>query len=264
MATPAARIRPFQPSDDKDVRFIVGKAAMEPLAVANMKVYMHPITLAIWGGLSCIFIQYMQWWPHPDYGFLGYFLPLPGFACMAVPIMFLCDWFNRQPIEEAMQQVLHRPDLVSVTAWYSRSPSSGVWILEFGDKFVGLIALDASLDSTSTAPVSATQSLAKRGKKVEFPSGTSYTAVIRHFYVDEAYRPAGAQHDLLQFVLKHAFESDPAVQEVKCHDSPLRKYVSDALKKAGFELEWKMDKVGMLGWQNSLRTLNRSKWRPVT
>ena len=55
-------------------------------------VCMHPITLAIWGGLSCIFIQYMQWWPHPDYGILGHLLPLPGFASMAVPIMFLVDW----------------------------------------------------------------------------------------------------------------------------------------------------------------------------
>ncbi|KAH9937645.1 uncharacterized protein B0H18DRAFT_971585 [Fomitopsis serialis] len=232
MVTPVARIRAFQPSDDKDVRFIVGKAAMEPLAVANMKVYMHPVTLAIWGGLSCIFIQYMQWWPHPDYGILGYLLPLPGFASMAVPLMFLCDWFNRHPIEEQMQQVLHRPDLVNIAAWYARSPSSGVWILEFGDKF----------------------SLAKRGKKAEFPKGTSYTAVVRHFYVDEAYRPAGAQHDLLL---------DPTVQEVKCDDSPLRKYAGDALRKAGFELEWKTDKIGMLGWQNSLRTLNRSKWTPV-
>lgn len=37
MVTPVARIRAFRPSDDKDVRFIAGKAAMEPLAVANVK-----------------------------------------------------------------------------------------------------------------------------------------------------------------------------------------------------------------------------------
>ncbi|KZT74669.1 hypothetical protein DAEQUDRAFT_753453 [Daedalea quercina L-15889] len=263
MVTPLARIRAFQPSDDKDVRFIAGKAAMEPLAAANVKVYTHPIMLAIWGGLSCIFIQYMQWWPHPDYGYLGYLLPIPGFASMAVPLMFLVDWFNRQPIEEAMQRVLHRPDLANVAAWYSRSPSSGIWILEFGDKFVGLIALDASRDATSTAPIDASQSFGKRGKKPDFPKGTGYTAVVRHFYVDEAYRAAGAQHDLLQFALKHAFESDPTVQEVKCDDSPLKGYVGEALRKAGFELEWKTDKVGILGWQNSVRTLSRGKWKPT-
>ncbi|KAI0732348.1 hypothetical protein C8Q72DRAFT_144638 [Fomitopsis betulina] len=263
MVAPVARIRPFQLSDDKVVRFIAGKAAMEPLAVANVKVCTHPITLAIWGGLSCMFIQYMQWWPHPDHGIFGYLLPIPGFASMAVPIMFLVDWFNRQPIEEHMQKILHRPDLAHIEAWYPRSPSSGVWILEYGDRFVGLIALDASLDSASTSAFSGKDALAKRGKKVEYPKGTGYTAVIRHFYVDEAYRSAGAQQDLLKFALKHAFESDPAVQEIHCDDTPLRKYVGDALRKAGFQLEWQTEKVGILGWQNCVRTLSRDKWKPV-
>lgn len=162
-----------------------------------------------------------------------------------------------------MQKILHRPDLAHIEAWYSRSPSSGVWILEYGDRFVGLIALDASLDSASTSAFSGKDALAKRGKKVEYPKGTGYTAVIRHFYVDEAYRSAGAQQDLLKFALKHAFESDPAVQEIHCDDTPLRKYVGDALRKAGFQLEWQTEKVGILGWQNCVRTLSRDKWKPV-
>jgi hypothetical protein len=35
MDEPVARIRPFEPSDDKEVRFIIGKSNMEYLAVAN-------------------------------------------------------------------------------------------------------------------------------------------------------------------------------------------------------------------------------------
>lgn len=37
MAEPVARIRPFQASDDKVVRFAIGKAHMESLAVANRR-----------------------------------------------------------------------------------------------------------------------------------------------------------------------------------------------------------------------------------
>jgi hypothetical protein len=37
MAEPVARIRPFQASDDKVVRFAIGKANMESLAVANRR-----------------------------------------------------------------------------------------------------------------------------------------------------------------------------------------------------------------------------------
>jgi len=37
MAEPVARIRPFQASDYKVVRLAIGKANMEPLAVANRR-----------------------------------------------------------------------------------------------------------------------------------------------------------------------------------------------------------------------------------
>ena len=37
MVQPVARIRPFQISDDKDVRFAIGKGSLESLAVANRK-----------------------------------------------------------------------------------------------------------------------------------------------------------------------------------------------------------------------------------
>ena len=46
--------------------------------------------------------------------------------------------------------MLRRPDLADIGKYYSlRSPASGFFILEYGDKFVGFIAVDASIDSTS-------------------------------------------------------------------------------------------------------------------
>jgi hypothetical protein len=54
--------------------------------------YAHPLIVSIWMGLSCVFVQWMSWWPKPEYGFLGYLRPVPAFASIAVPLMFLIDW----------------------------------------------------------------------------------------------------------------------------------------------------------------------------
>lgn len=54
--------------------------------------YAHPITLAVWFALSSIFVEYMKWWPNPALGWIGYLKPLPGFASMAVLVMFFVDW----------------------------------------------------------------------------------------------------------------------------------------------------------------------------
>ena len=51
-----------------------------------------PWLLAIWIALSSVFIQYCDWWPKQEHGYLGYLSPLPAFAAIAVPIMFFVDW----------------------------------------------------------------------------------------------------------------------------------------------------------------------------
>ena len=43
MAEPVACIRPFQASDDKVVRFAIGKANMESLAVANRRGQLYTV-----------------------------------------------------------------------------------------------------------------------------------------------------------------------------------------------------------------------------
>jgi len=262
MAEPVARFRLYQPSDRKLVQFTVGKGDMEALAVANRQVYFHPVTLSVWVGLSCIFIQLLGWWPKEERGVLGYVSPLPAFAAMAVPLMFLCDWINRPKFEEETSQDLRRKDLVDIPSYYSRSPSSGFWILEYGDKFVGLIAVDASPDSTSdeTITTSAPPTKFKDGK-VKYTKGTSKTATIRHFYVDEQYRQAGMQEDLLTHAVNRAFDSSPIVQNIRAPDTPLRAYISKALQQQGFQLERKTEKIGILRWQNSVRILNRETWK---
>ena len=105
------QIRPIQQSDDKFVRFVIGKACLEPLTIANRRgrslylrqlhlkslivltVYAHPFTISAWLLLSYMIVEFAGMWPAYQYGFLGYLRPVPVFAASAVPIMFFADWY---------------------------------------------------------------------------------------------------------------------------------------------------------------------------
>jgi GNAT superfamily N-acetyltransferase len=134
-----------------------------------------------------------------------------------------------------------------ILAYYSYSPSSGFWILDYGNQFLGLIALDASCDSVST----------------QFPSGSeaaSKTAIIRHFYIDEVYRGSGIQADLLKHAVQSAFGSDDQVLRIRAVDSPLNSYIRSCLQGAGFAIEHPIEEVGLFRWKIDMRILERGVW----
>lgn len=54
--------------------------------------YANPLVLALWVGLSCVFVQYMKWWPQPEQGVLGYLTPIPAFGTLSIVFMFAIDW----------------------------------------------------------------------------------------------------------------------------------------------------------------------------
>ncbi|TFK41108.1 hypothetical protein BDQ12DRAFT_424841 [Crucibulum laeve] len=236
-------MRPITPEDDKLVKFVVGKATMESLATANNRVYMNPLAIGIWLALTGIFIEYMHWWPTKENGILGYLKPVPALAAMAVPLMFLADWINRPYFDRQVQEVLRYPDMHNPSGYYSRSPASGFWILEYGGRFVGLISLDASPEV-----------------KPETSTDKSPSALIRHFYVDEPYRGSGIQDDLLAFAVKHAFDRDTSLEVIRAPDSPLKLYARKSLVAAGFVLEDFTETVGILGWKLGTRILKRKDW----
>lgn len=263
MAELQARIRPYELRDKKLVRFMIAKGAMEPLTIANKQVYFSPFGLAVWLVISAAFTDYMNWWPTADRGFFGYLQPVPSFACVAVALMLLTEWTNRPAFEDAMNAVLRRPDLVEIEEYYSRSPSSGFWLLEYGEKFVGLIAVDASLDSQSDdilGPSTAPQPKGKQTGKLTLPKGTSPVATIRHFYVEEPYRPAGVQEDLLDHAVSHAFTSDATVKMIHAVEMPQKSYINRCIREKEFRFDRRLDTYGLLRWQSSLRILKRETW----
>ncbi|KAF5390222.1 hypothetical protein D9757_002880 [Collybiopsis confluens] len=252
MVEPEARIRPFKAKDEKEVRFLIGKTAMEGLASANIKTILNPVSVSVWILLASLFIQYMQWWPNANSGVMGYLSLILPFGSAAVPIILFSDWNNRQYFDQFSDRVLREPDMLEFGNYYSKSPASGLWILEFDNRIVGLIAVDASVNS------------AAKNKKRK----TSDTAVIRHVYVDEPYRAIGIQKDLIDFALQKVFTADTVVQSIKTTSSPLRAYVEKALTEAGFRFEGVAEKAGLLKWKVSKRVLTRDGWmklfhRPV-
>ena len=133
-------------------------------------------------------------------------------------------------------------------------------MLQYGDRVIGHIALDASVDADSDEAIADKTIRKDKAGKVVLSKGTAKVATIRHFYVDEEYRPAGMANDLLEFALKHAFTADPKLEAVRATDSPLQAYVGDALRSHGFILERKTESFGALRWQSSVKILQRSRW----
>jgi GNAT superfamily N-acetyltransferase len=164
------------------------------------------------------------------------------------PVMLTCfipPRINRPYFEKRAQIALRRqPEMLDIHAYYSRPKSSGFWIFEYHEKVMGLIAIDASDEATSG-----------RSKKT-----ASSIATIRHFYVDELYRGADVQSDLLAQAIQHAFRSDNRVQLIRATDSPLTVYTRQTLRKAGFQLETTTEKVGLFGWKVGTSVLSREQW----
>ncbi|KAF7347786.1 hypothetical protein MVEN_01536100 [Mycena venus] len=132
----SAAIRPIKDSDEKLVRFMVAKANMESLAAANRQ------------GAFLSFARKQP--PNVLQPIIThcYLQPLPGFATIFVPLMFAIDWINRPYFENLTQDALRAPDMRgNIKEHYEKSPASGFFIVEYDEKFVGLIAIDASIEN---------------------------------------------------------------------------------------------------------------------
>jgi len=237
---------------------MVGQAQMESLAYANNRTYFHPVTLAVWIAVSTVFAQYMDWWPNSSLGILSWLQVLPAFFAPAVPIMFFVDWKNRPFVEGTAEKVLRRIDLLNIQAHYARSPASGFWLLELGDKIIGLIAVDASRDASNDELV--TQQVRERLKTSIKQTGTSRVATIRHFFAEEAYRHVNIEDDLVEFAIESTFNGDRAVESIRMLASPLRPAILNCLRRNKFVKGERAETGGIQRWGVDWYTLERSQW----
>jgi len=224
----------------------------------------------------------MDWWPNAEYGLWSWLQVLPAFFAPAVPIMFLIDWYvippnrrlrsaknkiisssltriNRPFVEEAVENVLRRIDLLNIEAHYARSPASGFWILEHAGKLIGLIAIDASADAASDER--ATEQTTERLKAQLGQKGTARVATIRHFFAEEAFRRVAIEDDMLQFAVKSTFGADRAVDSIRMLASPLRPAILGSLRRNNFAKGDRVGVIGLLRWEICWYTLERTRWQ---
>jgi hypothetical protein len=227
-----------------------------------------------------MFAQYMHWWPNSEYGYLSWLQMLPAFFAPAVPIMFFVDWYyflnlsfcltpiplnasvfvrkNRPFVEETAEKVLRGIDLLNIQEHYARSPASGFWLLELGDKIIGMIAVDASLDATNDEPV--TQQSKDRLRASINKTGTSRVATIRHFFAEEAYRRVNIEDDLVKFAVESTFNANQTVKSIRMLASPLRPAILNSLRGNKFAKGDWVGTIGIMGWEVCWYTLERSQW----
>ncbi|KIY72791.1 hypothetical protein CYLTODRAFT_417573 [Cylindrobasidium torrendii FP15055 ss-10] len=232
MENPVARIRPLKSSDEPATKFGITKASLAELATANVKSALSPITLAIWVVLCSSFLQYMQWWPGANAPFYKYLSIVPICIAFIAPIIALADWVNRPYFEERTQTILHGPDMTSLYEYYNKS-GNGFWLLEYGDTKVGFIAAERKGDTTH----------------------------VTHLYVDEPFRKAHAQNDLLEYAIKEAFSTDGIVA-VTGETSPFSAYIGKAYKTLGFfQASSGTKRVGIYRWKvGQTWRLSREEW----
>jgi hypothetical protein len=161
-------------------------------------------------------------------------------------------------VEGRAENVLRRIDLLDIHNYYARSRASGFWILEHGDRIIGLIAVDASLTATNNERATEQvkgQLQATLGKK-----GTSRVAVIRHFFAEELYKHVGIEDDMLQFAVKTTFGADKTVDSIRMLASPLRPAILRTLQSNKFTKGERVETVGIQGWEVCWYTLERAQW----
>lgn len=158
---------------------------------------------------------------------------------------------------------MHRPDFANLQKYYARSPSSGLFILEYDNNFIGLVAIDASKDSQSEQVfVKKTEHghiLADQTKNF-YSSGTSSVATIRHFYVEERFRKSNVQQDMLAFAARHAFTMAQDIKVLNASGTPLLGYKYNSLRELGFSVGKQIGKLGILGWKVDEMSLERARW----
>ncbi|KAL0951114.1 hypothetical protein HGRIS_007851 [Hohenbuehelia grisea] len=233
------------------VRSVVRRSIMEQLSIANAKTIFHPIILGAWMYLSIAFMRLIDWLIRPNVVERPWvhFRSVITFTSVACLFIALIDMSNRPQFVRELQRALTAPDLDDITDYYSRSPSSGFWLLRHGKRFVGILAVDAASPEKT-----ALNDVARRNQS------TSTTATIRHFYIHSPYRNRKLEQDVLLIALRSTFRSSPIVQQIQIVDSPFASNIRDSIRWAGFQRQRAVKSVGVFRWRYAIYTLSRARF----
>jgi ribosomal protein S18 acetylase RimI-like enzyme len=234
MATspPPARIRPYEAKDLPAVRYFIGQNDLECLPAANSAIFRTTGGASLWLVLTAVLAAATGWWPAMPSGpdrfarILTLFIPLAPVALAVLLMLGVSELYHRPTFEAAVQRRLGRQDLRDIATHYALAPS-GVFVLEYGDKVIGVVAIDAS---TGTNDVKA------GGLKGAKADNVEAVARIRHLATSIGYREAGLDADLLDFALERVFAASLPAQRVEIEARPaLQRARVALLRSKGFQ-----------------------------
>ncbi|CAE6512649.1 unnamed protein product [Rhizoctonia solani] len=225
--TPDITIRLFDSKKDtKEVQMLIGMSAMEQLAIANRKSYLHPLLISIWVAFASVTIQVFHLWPtNSAPGWLNYLSPIPPIAGAAVPLLLAMDWLHRPHFEEMLKfRIKAFTNATLLSGCQSSSTKPEILVMEYKKSPIGCAVL--------------------------IPCAVKNTRPcyrLAHFHVDSPYRRAGVGHDLLSRVVQDSANANADIITVT---SPLTPYVTECLRGVKF----KPDQEAIRTWDTEKAT----------
>jgi len=188
---------------------------MQLARVLNTKIYMHPLTVALWAILLGILINYSRTLKTHDWGRLMLLM-----AALSSCFLVAVEFYTRARFETIATEQLKEPSLENTSQFFGKPERFQVATL--GGDIIGCVGLH-----------------------VEGRVGT-----LKHWHVFSRYRNRGLGWDLVEVVLEsNKGTKKNALQKVKAQTYNLQKRAEKSLKDHGFKQEGKEVKLpGALGW----------------
>ena len=157
---PAAGIRPFEVTDKKLARFLVGSNVIEPAAKANQAALFTPAAIILLLFAASLLVeQFAGGWPRAFYELFNgrgssldewiiaatQLLRLsPTLAAPPIILLALFELRHRNLFEEEMTRAIGEEDMRDIPGYYQGKTSarSGFWVLEFDGRIIGALGVD--------------------------------------------------------------------------------------------------------------------------
>jgi|SRR5579862_8711720 len=238
MGLPPLDIRPFQAQDVHQIRQLVADSQLPPESallkldtlqlsrLSNSRIYLHPITLAVYGLCLAVLTRWSGVLRTHDWGRMVLFT-----ASMTAGFLIAGEWFTRTHFEAIATDIVKKdPSLDDVQRFFGKDKFLVATLGEPGEEeVIGMIGLQI-----------------EKGK-----------ATIRHWNIKAKYRNRGLGWDLVEGVLeKNPGTKKHPLKTVECETYNLQARAEKSLKAHGFKISGKeVYEPGLLGLYGIRRRL---------
>ncbi|MBW0511959.1 hypothetical protein O181_051674 [Austropuccinia psidii MF-1] len=225
---PSASIRPYEHVKDfKFIKFLIGSAILSKTGAANQDLFWSTPFIYLWSIGFTIHTAFRLLFSSDSSHRLGILSPqslaleiicrLPIFVAPPLVLLLLFNWSHRNHFNSILIQTFSQDDLSDPVRYYQKNDQSGIWILDYDGRQLGVIAVDL-IDGEPD------DILADRK-----------TMMIRHLAIAIDFKSVGIELDLLIHVLSSAFCLESSIERVAIRlTTPFNTYHIGTLKQLGF------------------------------